>query len=64
MAGAWQNTLTLKVPSLAARTASIICLASSVVLEPTLIEPRPPALVTAAARAGVEIPAIGAWMIG
>jgi len=35
-----------------------------VVLEPTLIEPRPPALVTAAARDGVEIPAIGAWMIG
>ena len=27
-------------------------------------EPSPPALLTAAARAGVEVPAIGAWMMG
>ena len=31
---------------------------------PRPIDPSPPALVTAAAICGVEVPAIGAWMIG
>src|SRR4051812_49229648 len=33
-------------------------------LAPSPIDPRPPALHTAAARRGVDTPTIGAWMIG
>src|SRR6202171_4980252 len=63
-AGRLQNTLTLNGRSVAARTAAIIPRAASAPKGPTPIEPNPPALETAAAMAGGETPAIGAWVIG
>ena len=42
----------------------IIARAPSALVAPTPIEPSPPALLTAAAMAGDDTPAMGAWMIG
>src|SRR5579859_3088796 len=46
------------------RIAAIIVRAPAALVAPTPTEPSPPALATAAAMAGDEVPAIGAWMIG
>src|SRR5271165_4494331 len=63
-AGLLQKTLTLNARLEAARMAAIMSRAPSASVAPTPIEPRPPAFETAAAMAGVETPAMGAWMIG
>jgi len=54
--------LTLNAPDVCAFSASIMESAPDASTAPTAIEPRAPASVTDAARAGV--PAIGAWIIG
>src|SRR5262245_19535578 len=48
----------------AARNSCAALRTSSTVIEPQPSEPRPPALLTAAASAGVAEPAIGACMMG
>jgi hypothetical protein len=47
-----------------ARTSAIILLAPSASVAPTPIDPSAPAFATAAASAGEDTPAIGAWTIG
>jgi hypothetical protein len=56
--------LTLKGRCVRERISSIILRAPAASVAPTLIEPSAPASETAAASAGVETPAMGAWMIG
>src|SRR5690606_26992176 len=62
--GRWQNTFTPKGRSVSARVCAIMSRATSAELDPSPSEPRPPALDTAAASAGVLVPAMGAWMTG
>jgi hypothetical protein len=62
--GAWQNKLTLNGRSVSWRVATIIASAWATVAAPSPSEPSAPALLTAAASAGVETPAIGAWIRG
>jgi hypothetical protein len=56
--------LTLNGRRVAARTSAISARAPAASVAPTEIEPSAPALDTAAASAGVDTVAIGAWMIG
>ena len=51
-------------PAVSRRTASIMARAFGASTAPTPIEPSPPALVTAAAICGVEVPAMGACTMG
>jgi hypothetical protein len=46
------------------RISWIIACACATVAAPMPIDPRPPAFDTAAAIAGVNVPAMGAWIIG
>ena len=58
-AGRWQNTLTLNGRSHNCRTDAIIRRASAAGRFPTPMDPKPPAIETAAAISGVDTPAIG-----
>jgi hypothetical protein len=61
---AWTKQLTLKGRSVRALRSVIIERAPAASVAPTAIEPSAPAFDTAAARAGVEVPAIGACTRG
>src|SRR5690606_30899081 len=64
VSGAWQNRFTPNGRAVSARVWAMAWRAPSALVAPRPSEPRPPALDTAAARAGVLVPAMGAWMIG
>ncbi|MDT4850310.1 hypothetical protein FQZ97_844590 [compost metagenome] len=64
MAGRWQKRLTLNGLPVSPRVSANMARAWAGVLAPMPMEPRAPALDTAAARAGVETPTMGAWMMG
>ncbi len=62
--GAMAEQVDVDGPFVSSRVARICSLARSTPQAPRPSEPNPPTSVTAAASAGVETPAMGAWMIG
>jgi hypothetical protein len=59
------NKLTPNGPSASERVVAVIWRSSSTVRYPAATKPKPPALMTPAANAGVDgPPAMGAWMMG